>query len=336
MSPLSPGRLAVVSPAAARVMFAQPQPDYTMALRGLLSRTVSHRTFVVPMVSLTTAARSVCRPAVGPSMTPTVLDRQEVAMHSFSARPSPSRADWRSPHGGGATACSAVAMTQSAQLPRRPHADEPARTLATVSSVTQHTRRPNGAAPVTGDSEAAAADLASTQSPSAASECEPLDSAPPAAESSAFITGGGHGGSTMDAASADAPGRTAGAFQRLPMVQLAKEQLSTAQRAARRTPYSRKLKNEAQRERNRCAAESIMTAVHLICGMEFIDARFGVSTSASIRHNAASCSRMQPPPWRLTVAPDIAKRRTSCMRGSSLVHIICDSGAAGRHGSWTR
>jgi hypothetical protein len=66
-------------------------------------------------------------------------------------------------------------------------------------------------------------------------------------------------GDGADLSSSDPVGKRAGAFLRLPMVQLAKEQLSSAQRAARRTPYSRKLKNEAQRERNRCEPASAIS-----------------------------------------------------------------------------
>lgn len=44
-----------------------------------------------------------------------------------------------------------------------------------------------------------------------------------------------------------------GAFQRLPMVAPSKELLESALRRAARVPYSKKLKNEAQKAKNRCA-----------------------------------------------------------------------------------
>ena len=45
-----------------------------------------------------------------------------------------------------------------------------------------------------------------------------------------------------------------GAFQRLPMVAPSKELLDSAVRRAGRTPVNKKLKNEAQKAKNRCAA----------------------------------------------------------------------------------
>ena len=45
-----------------------------------------------------------------------------------------------------------------------------------------------------------------------------------------------------------------GAFQRLPMVAPGKELLGSALRRAARVPHNRKLKNEAQKAKNRCAA----------------------------------------------------------------------------------
>lgn len=48
----------------------------------------------------------------------------------------------------------------------------------------------------------------------------------------------------------------AGAFQRLSMVQVAKEHLSSAQRRAMRVGVNKKLKNEAQQARNKCGPAS--------------------------------------------------------------------------------
>ena len=80
---------------------------------------------------------------------------------------------------------------------------------------------------------------------------QPADEASLDGRNSSSAESSGHSGGA-GTPSAGGGARRAGAFQRLPMVQLAREQLSSAQRATRRVPYSRKLKNEAQRERNRC------------------------------------------------------------------------------------
>ena len=53
-----------------------------------------------------------------------------------------------------------------------------------------------------------------------------------------------------------AQAQLAGAFQRLSMVQVAKEHLSSAQRRAMRVGVNKKLKNEAQQARNKCASDS--------------------------------------------------------------------------------
>lgn len=47
-----------------------------------------------------------------------------------------------------------------------------------------------------------------------------------------------------------------GAFQRLPMVSPSKELLQSAVRRAERTPYNKKIKNEAQKSKNRCGGTS--------------------------------------------------------------------------------
>jgi len=48
-----------------------------------------------------------------------------------------------------------------------------------------------------------------------------------------------------------------GAFQRLPMVAPSKELLDSALRRAARVPYNQKLKNEAQKAKNRCGDASV-------------------------------------------------------------------------------
>lgn len=47
-----------------------------------------------------------------------------------------------------------------------------------------------------------------------------------------------------------------GAFQRLPMVSPSKELLDSALRRAQRTPYNKKLRNEAQKAKNRCGTRT--------------------------------------------------------------------------------
>ena len=163
---------------------------------------------------------------------------------------SPARADWRQHHES-VTFPSTTAIAPPDQQSRRPHMSRTVSMLASVSDVRSSTRSSNTATTASGDRAIAGRHPAVGSSLLADSELDVV--AKFSDEESGSSAGGSGRGSAAGVASTGSGGRRAGAFQRLPMVQLAKEQLSSAQRAARRTPYSRKLKNEAQRERNRRA-----------------------------------------------------------------------------------
>jgi len=246
-------RLAVAgdSPAAASVMLPQPTLDTSMALPGLLGRSFQHRSVFVPLVSLSWAARGTCNLAAGWSVPSTALGRQGSAPHATAGWSSPSNAGWSSPRGGGFSARSTAATAQPAQHQRRPQATASVGVLGAESGVVQQSTRSSGSS-VAERSDRAVADTvrpAMLQTP-AEPVLESATAASPDDRNSSSAESSGHSGGA-GTPSAGGAGRRAGAFQRLPMVQLAKEQLSSAQRAARRVPYSRKLKNEAQRERNR-------------------------------------------------------------------------------------
>jgi len=161
----------------------------------------------------------------------------------------PFNAEWLSSRGG-ALSASSTAITQPAQHQRRLQATASAAVLGAESDVAHSTDRAGSA--VAERSDRAITDDVQPATLHSAAEPDREPSDPVSLdEASNGVQHSSDGGSGAGAPSAGGGGRRAGAFQRLPMVQLAKEQLSSAQRAARRVPYSRKLKNEAQRERNR-------------------------------------------------------------------------------------
>lgn len=95
-----------------------------------------------------------------------------------------------------------------------------------------------------------------------------MDSERRASHAQASTSGGGPATETQEGGEEREKGgkgpqvQLAGAFQRLSMVQVAKEHLSSAQRRAMRVGVNKKLKNEAQQARNKCA-ESLSPDVHI-------------------------------------------------------------------------
>ena len=231
-------------------MLPQPQPNTSMALRGLISRSFSCSTRFVPMVSLSWAARGTCSLAAGCYAPPTIRGCQESTLHAAASRCFSSNAQRLAPRRGAVGASSPVGIAQPPQPPRRAQLTESAGVLGAVSDVAHSTHSAGRAVP-----ESSGRAVADTFVPATLqSAAEPVRESSGAAsldDANSSPRGDSGHSSGAGAPSAGGASRRAGAFQRLPMVQLAKEQLSSAQRAARRTPYSRKLKNEAQRERNR-------------------------------------------------------------------------------------
>ena len=156
-----------------------------------------------------------------------------------------SHAEWQSPHGAAANA-----STQGRHDTATPAAapcsfKQSVRMLATVSDIMPAIRSTNGVMPEaptrTSRADTRWASRARLLIPNSTRTCKQPKLREAARGSSA--------GQRARPRRAGGPAR----FSGCPWCSSAKEQLSSAQRAARRTPYSKKLKNEAQRERNRCA-----------------------------------------------------------------------------------
>ena len=199
----------------------------------------------MPVISLRMATRSACGLVSHWSAAqPHDSEHHLLADTGMSGHTGRHHVICRSTHEPTAGARKMMPFAQLLARQGRQHAPQLLRTMAAVSGVV----RIANAATLVGASPHAADDHATMSSDKQpVSESNPQDSMTRDTNDTGSLHSDG-----ADSSRSESGGKRAGAFLRLPMVQLAKEQLSSAQRAARRTPYSRKLKNEAQRERNRC------------------------------------------------------------------------------------
>ena len=272
-------------------MILQPPPDPTMALRGLLSKSLLIRTVFKPVVSLRAAEGRVCGLVSCGSAVQPHVSRYDWAANASNAVQLGRRDDaWRS-----------YQQQPASRSSKRPRRERDQQQGSQRAAQRHRLAAADGSTVMSADAaELASAGRDVAGEPSAAitmlgsePEIETLHQRSSVEE--AVLDGSGPSDAATSSRS-HALGKKAGAFLRLPMVQLGKEQLSSAQRAARRTPYSRKLKNEAQRERNRCGPcaggpYARRTGVTATC---LPRAPAAESTVQSLRRRFCSCPPADP------------------------------------------